>query len=96
MVGESADVGLAGIARRPGSDGVARAASGRLADIDGAVLGARAAAKANAGVDPIELPPDRYEVVLEPTAVADILEAFSMLRLQRQGSRRAPLVRAPR
>ena len=78
VAGESADVGLAGIARRPGSDGVARAASGRLADIDGAVLGARAAAKANAGVDPVELPPDRYEVVLEPTAVADILEAFTV------------------
>src|SRR5262249_29521708 len=26
---------------------------------------------------PIELPPDRYEVVLEPSAVADILEALS-------------------
>jgi predicted Zn-dependent protease len=78
VAGESADVGLAGVARRPGSDGTARAASGRLADIDGAVLGARAAAKANAGADPVELPPDRYEVVLEPTAVADILESFTM------------------
>ena len=78
VAAESADVGLVGIARRPGSDGVARAASGRLADIDGTVLGARAAAKANAGVDPVELPPDHYEVVLEPTAVADILEAFTV------------------
>ena len=74
----------------------ARLASGRLADIDGAVLGARAAAKANAAADPVELPPDRYEVVLEPSAVADILEAFSMYALQRQGGRRAALVRAPR
>ena len=32
----------------------------------------------NAGVDAVEIPPARYEVVLEPTAVADILEAFSM------------------
>ena len=31
-----------------------------------------------AGVDPVELPPDHYEVVLEPTAVADILEAFTV------------------
>ena len=74
----------------------ARPPSGRLADIDGAVLGARAAAKANAGVDPVELPPDRYEVVLEPSAVADILEALPHLRLQRQGGRRAALVRPPR
>ena len=93
---ESADVGLAGIARRDGADGVARLASGRLADIDGSVLGARAAAKANAAADPVEIPPDRYEVVLEPTAVADILEAFSMYALQRQGRRRAALVRPPR
>jgi predicted Zn-dependent protease len=77
LVAEGADVGLAGIARRDGADGSARLASRRLVDIDGAALGARAAAKANAAVDPIELPPDRYEVVLEPSAVADILEALS-------------------
>jgi predicted Zn-dependent protease len=77
LAAERADVGLAGIARRDGYDGSARLASRRLADVDGAVLGARAAAKANAAVDPIELPPDRYEVVLEPSAVADILEALS-------------------
>jgi predicted Zn-dependent protease len=75
---ESADIGLAGIARRDGVDGAARVASGRLADVDGAILGGRAAAKANAASNPVEIPPDRYEVVLEPTAVADILEAFSM------------------
>jgi predicted Zn-dependent protease len=62
-----------GIARTGTSDGLARLASTRLADIDGAVLGARAAAKARAGADPVELPPGRYEVVLEPTAVADVL-----------------------
>ena len=42
-------------------------------ELDGAALGARAAAKARAWTDPVELPPGRYEVVLEPTAVADIL-----------------------
>ncbi len=77
LAAERADVGMAGIARRDGFDGAARQASGRLADIDGAVLGARAAAKSNAAIDPIELPPDRYEVVLEPSAVADLLEALS-------------------
>ena len=63
-----------GIARGGGADGVARLACGRLADIDGAALGARAAAKARAGGRPIELPPGRYEVVLEPEAVADLLQ----------------------
>lgn len=75
---EGADVGMSGIARSAGADGVARLAAGRLGDVDGAILGARAAAKARAAVEPAEIPPDRYAVVLEPTAVADILEAFSM------------------
>ncbi len=67
-----------GIARTATSDGLARLASTRLADIDGAVLGARAAAKARAGADPVELPPGRYEVVLEPTAVADVLQMLAI------------------
>jgi predicted Zn-dependent protease len=64
-----------GIVRAGGgkADGVARLASARLADIDGAALGARAATKARAGSDPVELPPGRYEVVLEPTAALDLL-----------------------
>ena len=45
----------------------------RCRRLDGAACGARAAAKARAGVDPIELPPGRYEVVLEPRAVAATL-----------------------
>lgn len=55
------------------SDGVARQASRRLADIDGAVHGARAAAKARAWDGAVEIEPGTYEVVLEPTAVADVL-----------------------
>jgi predicted Zn-dependent protease len=55
------------------ADGVARLASTRLADLDGAILGARAAAKARAAVDPVEISPGSYAVVLEPTAVADLL-----------------------
>jgi predicted Zn-dependent protease len=46
--------------------------------VDGAVLGARAAAKARAGGDPVELPPGRYQVVLEPTAVHDVLRCLSI------------------
>ena len=71
--GRFAEAAMDGIARTGGADGVARLASGRLAELDGAVLGARAAAKARAGGQPIELPPGRYEVVLEPDAVADLL-----------------------
>lgn len=55
------------------SDGVARQASRRMADIDGAVHGARAAAKARAWDGAVEIEPGMYEVVLEPTAVADVL-----------------------
>lgn len=72
--GRSAEAAMDGIARLDGADGVARRAAARLADLDGASLGARAAAKARAGARPIELPPGRYEVVLEPTAVADLLD----------------------
>ncbi|MER7275180.1 metallopeptidase TldD-related protein [Dactylosporangium sp. NPDC000244] len=67
-----------GIARTSSSDGLARLAAVRLGDIDGAVLGARAAAKARAGVDPVELPPGRYEVVLEAAAVSDVLQMLAM------------------
>jgi predicted Zn-dependent protease len=71
---QTAEAAMDAIARRGTADGVARLAAPRLADLDGAVLGARAAAKANAGTDPIELPPGRYEVVLEPTAVNDLID----------------------
>jgi predicted Zn-dependent protease len=76
--GRSADAAMDAIARTGGLDGVARQASVRLAELDGSVLGARAAAKARAAVAPVELPPDRYEVVLEPTAVADLLRNLAM------------------
>jgi predicted Zn-dependent protease len=76
--GASTDVGLDGIARTASSDGMARRAGSRLSDVDGSVLGARAAAKALAGVDPVELPPGRYEVVLEPTAVHDVLRCLAV------------------
>jgi predicted Zn-dependent protease len=85
VTGQTSEASMDGIARRAGavepsrglhgsgSDGVARRTSVSLSDLDGALLGGRAAAKARAGVDPVELPPGRYEVVLEPTAVADLL-----------------------
>ena len=55
------------VARMPGADGVARWAGVRLSDVDGASLGTTAALKARAGSDPVDLPPDDYEVLLEPS-----------------------------
>ena len=78
VTGRSTEAAMDGIARLGGGvDGVARLASRDLADVDGAVLGARAAVKARAGADPVELAPGRYEVVLEPAAVADLLQNFA-------------------
>lgn len=73
----AAECGVSGIARHEGADGVARHAPLTIGELDGVALGARAAAKARAWREPIELPPDRYEVVLEPTAAADVIETMS-------------------
>ncbi|MBM7082587.1 TldD/PmbA family protein [Micromonospora humidisoli] len=72
--GRTTEAAMDGIARVDGADGVARLCAGRLDELDGASLGVRAAAKARAAADPVELPPGRYEVVLEPAAVADLLQ----------------------
>jgi predicted Zn-dependent protease len=74
----TAAAALDAIARDGLSDGLARVTVRRLADLDGALLGERAARKARGGRDPVELPPGRYEVVLEPTAVADVLQMIAM------------------
>lgn len=76
--GRTAEVAMDAIARVGGADGLARLASGRLSEVDGAVLGARAAAKARASTGAVELPPGRYEVVLEAPAVADLLQNFAL------------------
>ena len=85
LAGERFEISMDGIARSDGADGTARATSEVVADIDGARLGARAAAKARAGADPEELPPGHYEVVLEPCAVADILEMLSVFGFPAKG-----------
>lgn len=64
---------LDGIAKTETSDGTGRQASRRMGDLDGAALGARAKAKALASQNPVEIEPGEYEVVLEPTAVSDVL-----------------------
>jgi predicted Zn-dependent protease len=83
--GATAEIAMDGIARTASSDGSARHASAYLSDVDGAKLGARAAAKARAGDGAAELPPGRYEVVLEPTAVADVLQALAMFGFDGKG-----------
>ncbi|MFY1634061.1 TldD/PmbA family protein [Solwaraspora sp. WMMB335] len=75
--GRTAEAAMDGVARVAGSDGVARQSVARLADLDPAALGARAAAKAQAGQQPIDLAPGRYAVVLEPTAVVDLLQMLA-------------------
>ena len=62
-----------GIHRTATSDGLGWQAATRLAELDGAAAGEVAAAKARAGAEPVDLPPGRYEVVLEPAAVADVV-----------------------
>jgi predicted Zn-dependent protease len=62
-----------GIHRVGAGDGFAQATAVAVAAIDGAACGTRAAAKARAAAEPVELPPGRYEVVLEPRAVASVL-----------------------
>jgi predicted Zn-dependent protease len=64
VAGAFSEASIDAIARAAGADGVARLASVRLADLDGAV--------------PIELPPGDYPVVLEPTAVADVLSSLAV------------------
>jgi predicted Zn-dependent protease len=66
-----------GIARLSGADGVARSASRRFADLDCAALGARAAAKARAGVEAAPVDPGVYPVVLEPAAVTDVVAGLA-------------------
>jgi predicted Zn-dependent protease len=73
VTGRTTEARMDAIARLDGADGVARISTNRLSEIDGEALGVRAAGKARAGTDPVELPAGRYEVVLEPTAVADML-----------------------
>ncbi|MEY9926542.1 putative Zn-dependent protease [Catenulispora sp. GP43] len=75
--GTVAEATIDGIAKTATSDGAARQASRLMSDLDGAALGARAAAKALASQDPVELEPGEYEVVLEPTAVSDLLWVMS-------------------
>jgi predicted Zn-dependent protease len=74
--GTSADAALSTTIRRPdgSSSGYASQPSSRIADIRGAEVGERAAQKCLRWTKPVRLEPGRYEVVLEPTAVSDLVE----------------------
>jgi predicted Zn-dependent protease len=73
LTGRGTAADLDGIARTPTADGSGRQASVALADLDGRAIGERAARKARDASDPTDLEPGRYEVVLEPDCVANIL-----------------------
>jgi predicted Zn-dependent protease len=62
-----------GIARTPTSDGVARQSSAALGGLDARAAGETAARKARDSADATDLAPGRYEVVLEPSCVSNII-----------------------
>jgi predicted Zn-dependent protease len=74
LSGRSTAAALDGIARTGSSDGSGRALSSRLSDIDGSAVGDAAARRARNSADPTDIEPGRYEVVLGPSCVADILQ----------------------
>jgi predicted Zn-dependent protease len=73
LTGRTTSAQLDGIARTGSSDGSGRAASVRLADLDGAAVGAEAAQRARDAVDATDLEPGSYEVVLSPSCVTNLL-----------------------
>ena len=74
LSGRSTQATIDGILRHSGADGSGSQTAVDLASLDGAKAGAGAAARARLGADAIDLAPGRYEVVLQPTCVADICE----------------------
>jgi predicted Zn-dependent protease len=73
LTGRGTSAVVDGIARTPTADGSAHGGSVRLSDLSGAALGERAARKARDASNPTDLEPGRYEVVLEPDCVGNIL-----------------------
>jgi predicted Zn-dependent protease len=73
LSGRATMAAVDGIARTPTADGSGRNGSVRLADLDGAAIGAGAVLKAREASNPTDLEPGRYEVVLEPDCVGNIL-----------------------
>ncbi|MGI8985114.1 MAG: metallopeptidase TldD-related protein, partial [Acidimicrobiales bacterium] len=74
LLGRSSSATIEAIHRTETSDGRGWQSSARLGDMDGAAAGATAAAKARRGDNPVDIEPGRYEVVLEPFCLANMLE----------------------
>jgi predicted Zn-dependent protease len=75
--GRASSAVLDAIHRSDGGDGVAVQASASIAGLHGEAMGEVAASKARRSASPVELPPGRYHVVLEPRCQADILDALA-------------------
>jgi predicted Zn-dependent protease len=73
LTGRGTTANLDGIARTPTADGSTHRVSVGLADLSGRAAGELAAGKARSASDPTDLAPGRYEVILEPDCVANIL-----------------------
>jgi len=76
--GRSSAAVLDGIHETDTSSGSAHAASSRLADIDAAAVGEVAAGRARDSMDPSDLEPGAYEVVLAPECVATLAVFLSV------------------
>ena len=76
--GVATSAAVDGIHRLGRSDGCGGALSTRLADLDGGAVGAVSAGAARRGAGAVELPPGRYEVILQPRCVAYMLDFFTV------------------
>ena len=74
LTGRSSSATIEAIHRTARSDGRGWQSSSRLSDIDGSAAGSTAAEKARRGDDLVDIEPGRYEVVLEPSCLANMLE----------------------
>jgi predicted Zn-dependent protease len=77
----STEAKLVTVLMRDRASGYAQAVAGDVRDIDAAAAGREAADKAVRSVDPMDLEPGSYPVVLEPYAVGTVLEYLSLAGL---------------
>jgi predicted Zn-dependent protease len=78
LMGRTTSAILDGIARTATSDGSGHAASVRIHDLDGDAVGTEATRRARESADPSDLEPGRYEVLLSPSCVVNMLGFLAM------------------